>query len=229
MFSGGVLMDAEAWSAMKRLGLEKWTGVSGLGDVDRDATEVFAKHPLNGRFEGWSRDCRQSFWHERAHNLELQDGRVETVARMADYAGHDLGSCMTAYTNELGGRVVVLGYFPWSQIHGLAKSSQMKAVCAWLSGGHLPAFAESFEKVVIWCRDGAKGKKAVVVLNASFDPVQNLALQIFTEETHFACAGPKEGRRRIAGERLATSPGHVRVVIEHLAPWSLQLLVEDPA
>jgi len=58
--------------------------------------------------------------------------------------------------------------------------------------------------------------------------VQNLALQIFTKETHFACAGPKAGRRRIAGERLATSPGHVRVVIEHLAPWSMQLLLEDP-
>jgi len=40
MFSGGVLMDVEAWQSLKRLGLEKWTGIAGVKNVDHDATEV---------------------------------------------------------------------------------------------------------------------------------------------------------------------------------------------
>ena len=109
IFAGGVLMDGKAWLAMKRLGLERWTGVHEMENVDHDATEVFAKHSINGRFAGWSRDCRQSFWPERAYHLLAGGDDVGILARMIDYGGRDLGPCMTAYTNELGGRVVVAG------------------------------------------------------------------------------------------------------------------------
>ena len=170
IFSGGVLLDVDAWMALKRLGLEKWTGVRAAEAVDRDATEVLAAHPLNGKFAGWSRDCRQSFWWERAYALHSESAS-ETLARMSNYAGGDLGPCMTSYRNELGGRVVLMGYYPWAQIHSLPKSSQMKAVCGWLSDSRLPVVAESFAKTVIWSREGTAGRQAAVVLNASLDPV----------------------------------------------------------
>jgi len=229
IFAGGVLMDGEAWLAMKRLGRERWTGVRELENVDRDATEVFAKHSINGRFAGWSRDCRQSFWSERAYRLLAGSDDVELLARMIDYGGRDLGPCMTAYTNELGGRVVVLGYFPWSQIHSLAKSSQMKAICAWLSREHLPAVAESFAKAVLWTREGAEGRKGIVVLNASLDPVERLSLRVLSDGIRFTHIRPTTEPREISGERLVSSRGYVRVVLSDLAPWSMHLLVNGGA
>jgi len=225
IFAGGVLMDGKAWRAMKRLGLERWTGVRAMENVDHDATEVLSRHSINGRFAGWSRDCRQSFWWERAYRLQAQGDDVGILAGMVDYGGRDLGPCMTAYSNELGGRVVVMGYYPWSQIHSLEKSSQMKAVCAWLSRERLPAVAESFAKVVIWTRAGVHGNEAMVVLNASLDPVDKLSLRVFTDKIRFTHISPTKEEREISGDRLPSSGGYVRVVMSDLAPWTVHLLV----
>jgi hypothetical protein len=229
LFAGGVLMDGEAWLALKRLGLEKWTGVSEMEGIDRDATEVLSPHPLNGKSAGWSRDCRQSFWHERAYRLRPQSANVEILASMVDYAREDLGPCMTACTNELGGRVILLGYFPWSQIHSLSKSSQMKAVCSWLSRDRVPVVVESFAKVVVWSRAGADGNEAVVVLNASLDPLEELSLQVLSEEIHFTHFHPLANPRAISAERLPAHAGYVRVTVRDLAPWSVHLLVKGSA
>jgi hypothetical protein len=229
IFAGGVLMDGKAWLAMKRRGLERWTGVRAVENVDHDATEVLSKHAINGRFAGWSRDCRQSFWWERAYRLEAQADDVGILAEMVDYGGRDLGPCMTEYRNQLGGRVVVLGYYPWSQIHSLEKSSQMKAVCAWLSRGRLPAVVESFAKVVMWCREGARGKKAIVLLNASLDPVERLSLKVLSNDNRFTQIGPDKKPKEISGERISRSEGYVRVVLSNLAPWTADLLVIGPA
>ena len=64
VFSGGVLLDVSAWQTLHLLGLSDWTGVKPAAERPRDAIEVLADHPLSGRFAGWSRDCRQSFYHE---------------------------------------------------------------------------------------------------------------------------------------------------------------------
>jgi hypothetical protein len=144
---------------------------------------------------------------------------------MVDYGGRDLGPCATACTNELGGRVVVLGYYPWSQIHSLAKSSQMKAVCAWLSRERLPAVVESFAKVAIWTRKDVKGNVAVVLLNASLNPIKKLSLRVLTEEIRFTHFSPETDASEIFGERLLSPKGYVRVALSDLAPWSVHLVV----
>ncbi len=216
IFSGGVLMDTEAWSALEKLGLARWTGVQARDGIDVDATEVLAKHALNGRFAGWSRDCRQSFWWERVWRL-AHDPKAEVLARMTDYGERDLGPAMTAFTNELGGRVVVAGYYPWSQLHSLAKSTQMKAVCDWLSGGAMPVVSESYAKVVLWSRG-----QAVVVLNASLDPLPELRLRLAGGRSGFTHTGMDGGSRAVAGETAGR--GFVRVRLLNLAPWSVHLL-----
>ena len=213
IFSGGVLMDTEAWQAMESLGLARWTGVQGREGVDADATEVLARHALNGRFAGWSRDCRQSFWWERAWRLKL-DPAAETLARMVDYGERDLGPCMSVFRNELGGRVVVAGYYPWSQIHSLSKSTQMKSVCDWLSGGRLPVVCETFAKVVVWSRG-----RGVVVLNASLDALPEVELRVSEARTEFTHVTLGGGRSTIAAEG-----NRRRVKLANLAPWSIHLL-----
>ncbi|MHB8520891.1 MAG: alpha-amylase family protein [Limisphaerales bacterium] len=222
-FSGGVLMDLRAWHALDRLGLAGWTGVRPGRSYSRDAIEVLADHPLNGRFKSWSRDGRQSFWHEVAGTLEPLSTAVETLARLSDYSGRDLGISMTAFANDLGGRVVVMGYFPWSQMHHLAKSSQMKAVCAWLSQDRLPVVLDSFARVHLWVREPAPGRLACVLLNASLDPAPGVTLRFAKRfrEFHWLNMDGDSVSLKPAG---ATGTHPCRVKVPLLKPWSVSLL-----
>ncbi len=105
----------------------------------------------------------------------------------------------------------------------------MKAACAWLSHDRLPAVAASFAKVVIWFRQGARGSKAIIVLNASLDTVETLSLSVFTGDTHFRHVSAIGESRELSGTQLASPPGHVRMVLSDLAPWSIHLLLNGPA
>lgn len=225
LFAGGVLMDVAAWRALERLGLAGWTGVRPGAGVDRDALEVLADHPLNGRFKGWSRDGRQSFWREAAYPLEALGGdRVERLATLSDYGGRDLGASMTAFANELGGRVVVMGYYPWSQMHHWAKSSQMKAVCAWLSQDRLPVVLESFSRVHVWARRPAPGRLACVLLNASLDPAREPSLRLAGDFQKVRWHG-MDGKSRALRPVPVPGGGACRVKAPTLAPWSVSLIV----
>jgi hypothetical protein len=103
----------------------------------------------------------------------------------------------------------------------------MKAICSWLSNDRLPVVAESFAKVVIWSREGVEGNEAVVVLNASLDPVEKLSLRVLTEAMRFTHFTHTKEPREIPGERLLSSRGYVRVVLSDLAPWSVHLVVSE--
>jgi hypothetical protein len=229
MFGSAVLMDVSAWQALKQLGLDRWTGIRGAEPVDHDATEVLTEHPLNERFAGWSRDCRQSFWPERGWSLTPSDTGTEVLARMVDYGGRDLGPCMTAFTNGLGGRVVIMGYFPWSQVHSLAKSSQLKSVCAWLSRGNLPVVSESFSKVIVWCRQGEHGGNCLVILNASLDRVDRLTLRVQSNDRHFIHFSADDSPQQLTAELLESSSGQVRLVVPGFNPWTIHMLVNRTA
>jgi hypothetical protein len=195
--------------------LEGWTGVAAVKNVDHDATEVLTSHRMNGRFSVGPAIADNLSWTgwARAYRLDPSNERAEILARMVDYGGGDLGPCMTAFSNGLGGRVVVAGYYPWTFVHNLSKSTQLKAVCTWLSDDRLPVVAESFAKVVIWCRAGTAGQKAFVVLNASLDAIHDLRVRVFTDEVQFTHLSESGQRRELAGARLSAPQGHVRVVV----------------
>lgn len=227
ILSGGVLMDVAAWKALERLGLAETTGVQ-LGEVRaRDAIEVLTEHPLNGRFAGRSRDCRQSFWHEPAQALELADTGALPLARMIDYLGRDLGVAMSAYVNRDGGRVVVMGYFPWSQMHHLAKSSQMKSVCAWLASGRLPVMAQSFTRLHLWVRRPSPDRLACVVLNGSLDPAKAPVLRVAAGLGDFQWCDfhGRRSRPRAAEETEVDGLRFQRLVLPAMGPWDIGLLV----
>ncbi len=219
VFSGGVLMDVAAWQTMERLGLAGWTGVRAAKGCDVDAHEELDKHPLNGRFAGWARDCRQSFWRERAWALEPSSDKTAALARIRDYGGKDLGTCATAFENELGGRVVVMGYYPWSQIHSLAKVSQMKSITDWASRGRMPALIDSYSKISLWCRTTPSGKRAVVLLNTSLDPAESVALRVRTRGTAFTL-------HSMNGPAQSLKAANTIVTVPRLEPWHIYLLVE---
>ena len=122
--------------------------------------------PLNGDFAGWQRDCRQSFWSETACVLEPVTPGARVLAEGIDYGGKPLGPLMGAFENRLGGRIVACGYYPWHSLQTLAKTSQLKAICRWLSNDRLPAYLASYHKVPLWVRRDADGHPALFLLNA---------------------------------------------------------------
>ena len=113
IFRGGVFLDVAAWHALDHRGLAHLTGVRPIAAIERDAIEVLTNHQINDSYVGRQRNCRQSFWFEPVYCLETSAGGVEILAEMVDYMGRGLGTCLAAYENELGGRVVVAGYYPW--------------------------------------------------------------------------------------------------------------------
>lgn len=212
IFRGGVLMDGDAWQAMHQLGLVGWTGVRAATGFDVDSIEELDAHPINGLFAGWSRDCRQSFWKERAWALEPATSQTAVLAHLHNYGHRRLGPCMTAFENELGGRVIIQGYYPWSQIYSLAKSSQLKSAVGWLSRGSLPAVVESYNKLILWYRN-----HSLAVLSASLDPAEDVVIRVKSAA----------GRWRLrdldgAGQTLTAEGGRLR--LPKLAPWSISLL-----
>jgi len=223
IFSGGVLLDVQTWHALNRLGLADWTGVQPGRTCEHDASEVLTAHPLNGKFAGYSRDCRQSFWREAVYNLEARASKVETLARLTDYLDHDLGPTMTAFENDLGGRVCVMGYYPWSQMHHLAKSSQMKAVSEWLSRDRLPVVLESFARVHLWIRESAPGHLACVLLNASLDPQPCVTLRFKERFKKFNWISLDGKSVRLKSAAVMQSQSH-RIKTPELKAWSIHLL-----
>jgi len=218
----GVFMDVAAWNSLDQMGLSHLTGVRPVAAIDRDATEVFADHPTNKACAGRRRDCRQSFWAEPAYRLEATADHVDVLAEMVDYLDRPLGPCLTAHENELGGRVAVAGYYPWFMIHNQAKSLQLKRIFDWLSFGRLPAVVESFDKVVMWVRRGRSGP-AIVIVNASLDPVSRLVLRVRSRAESFQLASMR-GRRATFGAGPGAHMGDRTLVIENLAPWDACLI-----
>ena len=185
---------------------------------------MLTNHPLNGTYAGWMQDCRQSFWPVDAYRLEPTMPGVETLAHLTNYLGHDFGPCMTAYENELGGRVVVMGYYPWKLIHNMCKSSQLKAVCTWLSRDTQRVTAESFARVMVWARQGTRGQIAIVLCNATLDAQETLSIRVRTAATCFELVDMDGNVSGVTGELCTGHDGEVRLVLHNLAPWSLYLL-----
>lgn len=214
IFRGGVLMDVDAWQALNQLGLAHWTGVTAVSHFDVDMIEELDPHPLNLHYAGWSRDCRQSFWKEPAWVLRPTTDRTTVLAHIHDYAGHAQGPTMTAYENELGGRVVVQGYYPWSQVHSLAKSSQLKSVVGWLSRGTLPAVVDSYSRLTLWYRN-----QALAVLNTSLDPAEDVRIRLNSTTTRWRL-------RDLDGADHALELQNGTLHLPKLAPWSISLITK---
>jgi hypothetical protein len=74
--------------------------------------------------------------------LEPTAPGVRILACVEDYFHSRQGACMTAFANELGGRVVVMGYAPWIFVHSVSKREQLQNVADWLSDHRIPLRVE---------------------------------------------------------------------------------------
>jgi hypothetical protein len=178
ILSGGVLLDVAALQRLHELGLGEHAGFAPREVRDRDTLERFTSDPLNGRSAGLLRDCRPSFYPEPASRIEPTSSRARVLSELVDFTPRSFGPTSGVFENSLGGRVAVVGYYPWRSLQSLAKTHQMKAICRWLSNGTLPAYVSSYTKAALWCRRDARGRLSLLLLNASSDPLARATLQV---------------------------------------------------
>jgi hypothetical protein len=226
LLSGGVYMDAEALQQLNDMGFGELTGFEVMGSENKDRIEKFTHHPLNGDFAGRERDNRQSFWQSQAYTLRSTNENARALTTLIDYTGKEVSSCtMGVFENKLGGRICVSGYYPWTFVENLSKSSQMKAVFRWLSKDALPGYIASFQKINLWIREPQNGKVALAFTNSSFDPAKNVILMLRTENKtiklyDMAC------RETVIRSTEVDGP-YQKFVIPEVDPWQMRLVVNE--
>ena len=178
LLSGAVLMDGPAVARLCEMGLGDLVGFTVAGIKDRDTIERLTADALNGAFAGWHRDCRPSFWRQSAYMLEPAAPGARLLSEVIDFTPQRLGGAGGVCENRLGGRVAAFGYYPWTMLQCLAKVSQLRAVCRWLARDGLPAQVESFHRVALWCRRDGAGGPALMALNASLDPAEDVLVTL---------------------------------------------------
>jgi hypothetical protein len=215
ILSGGVFLDAQALARLAALGLADLTGFDADRILPADCIERLVEHPLNAPFAGRERDCRQSFYHQAAHTLKRREAKAEVLSKIVDYGGEEVAPCVAGiFENRLGGRVCVAGYFPWTYLHSLSKSSQMKSVMRGLSRDRLPAYVASFHKIHLWAREPDGAGTVLALTNSSFDPAQDVSLMIRTDKEwarvfDMRCAETRPGR--LGRARGGAGTGAVRM------------------
>ncbi len=225
LFAEAVLLDGPALQHLQNLGLADLAGFEIAGTRDHDTIERFTDDPLNGPHVGWCRDCRPSFWRTNAFILRAISDRSRTLAELIDFQQKSYGPVMGVTENRLGGRVAVLGYYAWTSLQNLSKSTQMKNLCRWLSRDALPACVDSFHKIALWCRRDAAGRPVVPLLNASLDTARGVRIQM--HDTATAWRLERLDGRTDDVQVVRRGTGDVILELPSLTPWEVMILTSE--
>ena len=224
ILSSGVYLDAQALNCLNERGYEELTGFRVESFVENDCIEEFVNHRLNGDFTGRRRNCRQSFWKYAAGVLKPQSEKAEILARMVDYADKEIAPCGAGiFENRLGGRVCVAGYYPWTFLQNLSKSTQMKSLMRWLSRDTLPAHISSFHKVNLWVREPEKGRFVIVIINTCLDAAKNVTLSLRTDKKEVSMFDMHCTETKIPSSE--TNNRYSNFILPVISGWDMRLIV----
>ncbi len=220
----GVYLDAKALQCLNERGYGALTGFAVDHWVDKDSIESFTDDPLNGRFAGRERDCRQSFWKVPAAVLTPTAASSHILAKAVDYAQQEIGPCCAGvFENSKGGRVCVAGYYPWLFLQNLSKSTQIKTLFRWLSRDTLPGYVESYHKIVLWIRGSEDKDRSAVLINASMDTAKGLTLMLRTTKKDLVIFNMKNRQRALSA--TGEDGPYLRFKLPPLKPWEMALVI----
>lgn len=226
ILSGGVYMDCGALQQLNDRGFGRLTGFEITGSAEKDRIEKFTGHPLNGEFQGRERDNRQSFWMVPAYSLRKTSENAQSLSTLIDYSGKEVSDCTAGtFENELGGRVCVSGYYPFTFLENLSKSSQMKSVFRWLSKDNLPGYIASFHKINLWIREPEDDGITLAFSNSSFDPAEKVILMLRTTSQVVKISDMECKWKKIRSSGV--DGPYQKFVIDRVDPWQIRLLLTE--
>jgi hypothetical protein len=224
ILSGGVLMDSIALDVLTERGLGHLTGVRLAQRLDNGLMERFTADALNGPAAGELRDARIEFWGDAkgmGDVLEPLAADVRVVTTIEDYFSQSRGPGMTAFANELGGRVVVMGYAPWIFLHSIGKRLQLQNVADWISRDTLPVRIEEPVRLVPVARLSADRKQgAVMLLNTGMDTIPEATIHLRTTA--------RTARVLTVGEpQVAMTLNKGKITLRNIPSWGLRMIFFD--
>jgi hypothetical protein len=127
--------------------------------------------------------------------------------------------------NELGGRVVVMGYAPWIFLHSVGKRLQLQNVADWLSRDTMPLRVDETVPLLSVVRLSADRQwGAVLLLNAGMD-------EILEATVHLRVAA-RRGRQLTIGQlerevELKPESSGGCLTVRDIPPWGFRMLLWD--
>ncbi len=224
--ASGVLMDSTALGVLEERGLAHLAGVKIAKRLDNGVMERFTDDTLNGSAAGKLRDARIEFWGDATGMgdvLEPSCAGVRVLTVIEDYFARPVGPGMTAFENELGGRVVVMGYAPWIFLHSAAKRLQLQNVADWIGRDALPVRVEEPVSLVPVARVAEDRKRAgVMLLNAGMDEIAEatISIRIRAQEIFQLAVGK---RVRVLEHKYSYSGVVIR--LRDIEPWGLRIIL----
>lgn len=226
MLAAGMLMDSIALDVLSERGLGHLTGVRLVQRLDNGLMERFTGDPLNGAAAGELRDARIEFWGDAkgmGDVLEPVTAGVRVLTTIEDYFGRPRGPGMTAFENELGGRVVVMGYAPWLFLHSVGKRLQLQNAADWLSRDRMPVRVEEPVRLLPVARVSADRRRAaVMLLNAGMDAIPEATVRLRLPVRRARLLRPGARARALP---VSSAPDDGYVVLRDLEPWGLRALL----
>jgi hypothetical protein len=226
ILSHGVYMDAETLRQLNEMGFGDLTGFEVVKSETADRIEKFTDHPLNRIYAGRERDNRQSFWNSTAYTLIKTDEKAQILSCLIDYTGKEVSPCTSGiFENKNGGRICVSGYYPWTFMENLSKSSQMKSLLRWLSKDSLPGYVDSFHRINLWIREHGNCGIALAFTNSSFDPARDVILMLRTESSRVKVYDME--CREILVRSSGEDGPYRKFLIPFIDQWQMRLVITE--
>lgn len=224
LLSKSVYMTAEALEQLNQMGYAHLTGFKVIATNNSDRIERLTAHTMNAPYAGRLRDNRQSFWKMPAYTLQKTSKNAQLLSELVDYDDKIVGECtMGIFENELGGRICISGYYPWTFMGSQSKATQMKSVFRWLSKDTLPGYIASFHKINIWIRKTRNEATALSLSNSSFDTAENVELALLTGKSKIKIYDMNGSEQRV--QSSGSDGSYAKFIIPKIDPWNI-LLVE---
>jgi len=221
MLAEGVILDGPALSVLWERGLGYLTGVRPGAVVDDAVYERATDDPWNEGHEGDGRNALISSANPCVL-LEPLDSSVRILSRALWFDDRDAGPCVTAYENELGGRVAVTTYAPWSRLGWSWKLNQMQRLAEWIAKNELPLSIQEAVRLAPFVRMSQDGSRFVAaLLNNSLDPTGPVTVRIKASPSWVRQLKPS-GYEPIGWKREESG---IVVWLKNVAPWDVMLLV----
>ncbi|MCL2751487.1 MAG: hypothetical protein FWE62_01885 [Firmicutes bacterium] len=222
--SGGVYLDAGAVRALTEMGYGQYVGFSTGEENVLGAMEKYLPHQINEGIVGQIRYVpRLIVWGDS--RALVPSAGATALAEVADIRGRRLAPCaMGVYRNSLGGRICAAGYMPFNGVRFMHKALQMKRIFRFLSDDTLPAYTESYCRLLNHTYVSADGKISAVLLNNSLDALKNTDFFVRTEAERLSFYTMDCQKTTL--QRRGTDGKYGRFRIPKIHSWEMAFLTE---